>query len=787
MSKRPLLLRISLVMVVVLLGVWFVVKPSSPQPDSATHQQALRQSLAPYGAASNAAEQSDFAYEAITPVVVNMADIPANEYDPNNMYDRWLRGEIDLDENEGRISEAELAALQDAALKLKPDSAVQQPASGPGLKAPVPGIGFASLDTSQCCGGGGSVPPDPEMAAGPNHLIAVVNVAFAIYDKSGTMLSGPTTFSSFFAAQPSCVSQFDPNVVYDEEADRWVIGVDGNGTHYCIAVSQTSNPLGSWNMYTISTQPLGGEFHDYPHAGVGDSYIVMGANQFGGNIPGGFEGRVWAFDKSVMYAGGALVPMTASTGNDGSPQPLNLHGFQQSTWPAYGGTHYFATDPYDGCTVHIWKWDVPTAPTIVSTVNLCTATGVAGGMPVNFPQMGGNNLQANDFRLRDFEYRNGSAWIADSVSCNPGGGTVNCVRWSEFDLTLTTPSLVQAGVYADSGAHRVFPDLAVNQCDDMAVGYTKSNSSMFPSVWYTGRQSGDPAGMLQAEAQLKAGETAYTSFDSAPYRWGDYTAMTIDPDGSTFWYLGEYSKSISAVAKWGTYIGSFSYPSCGAVYGVDLSGNQSQTGSPGMVVTYTVNISNTGSVTDIYDLSIDNNNWNTVLSVSSVELNAGTSGKVDVYVTVDADAMAGATDMVWVSAVSQGDTGITGTVHLRTMADAVYGVALAAQESSLSGLPGVVVSYTVSVTNTGNVTDTFALDASGNMWDTAVPVTRTIAAHTMESFIVNVTVPMTATVGMTDTVTITAESMTLPTANSTIDLTTTATGYILYLPVVIKP
>ena len=46
---------------------------------------------------------------------------------------------------------------------------------------------------------------------------------------------------------------------------------------------------------------------------------------------------------------------------------------------------------------------------------------------------------------------------------------------------------------------------------------------------------------------------------TAPRRWGDYTEMTIDPDGETFWYLGEYSKNTGTTSgRWGTYIGSYS-------------------------------------------------------------------------------------------------------------------------------------------------------------------------------------------------------------------------------------
>src|SRR5690606_20132041 len=96
----------------------------------------------------------------------------------------------------------------------------------------------------------------------------VVNVAFEIYNKSGVSLAGPTTFASFMNANPNCTGVFDPNVLYDEEADRYILGIDADGKYYCIAVSQTGDPLGSWNLYAFSTSTRN-DFFDYPHAGVG--------------------------------------------------------------------------------------------------------------------------------------------------------------------------------------------------------------------------------------------------------------------------------------------------------------------------------------------------------------------------------------------------------------------------------------------------------------------------------------------------------------------------------------
>ena len=506
-------------------------------------------------------------YQSSGPFKVFMAELPVNVYDPKNKLARGWGQDGKAKRMTKRIPPEEAQRLRDEAMKMTPSPKLQAAQSSVlSGKSPAAGIGFDSLDITDCCGGGANVPPDPELAVGPNHIIAVVNVALEIYDKTGSLLAGPITFSSFFGTSTDCdgVAVFDPNVLYDEEAGRWILGGDCDGTHYSVAASATSDPLGDWNIYSFATD-FAGAFFDYPHAGVGVDAIFMGSNQFGGTLSGGFEGRVFAMDKAALYSGSSpMAVVSHSTGFDGgTPQPMNLHGFNVGTWPD-SGPHYIMTEVFDGITHTVWSWADPFGTdtfTNEGDLNLNTATGVTAGFPVDVPQSGGSNIQGNDWRGLDTEYRNGYIWMTNTIACNPGSGTVNCLRWAKIDPSV--PSVMDSGVYASNGEYRIFPDLAVNQCGDMAIGYTKSSSSIFPGIWVTGRENTDAAGTLQAETQLKSGEIAYSAFDSVPRRWGDYTGMTIDPNGKTFWYLGEYSKDTeNASGRWGTYIGSYSFPSC---------------------------------------------------------------------------------------------------------------------------------------------------------------------------------------------------------------------------------
>jgi hypothetical protein len=95
---------------------------------------------------------------------------------------------------------------------------------------------------------------------------------------------------------------------------------------------------------------------------------------------------------------------------------------------------------------------------------------------------------------------------------------------------------------------------------NIAIGYSASSSTMYPAIWYTGRLAGDPLGTLtQGEGTIINGTGAQTHSAS---RWGDYSSLSVDPDGCTFWYTNEYVQT-TGLSPWRTRIGSFQLPGCG--------------------------------------------------------------------------------------------------------------------------------------------------------------------------------------------------------------------------------
>ena len=81
---------------------------------------------------------------------------------------------------------------------------------------------------------------------------------------------------------------------------------------------------------------------------------------------------------------------------------------------------------------------------------------------------------------------------------------------------------------------------------------------MYPSIAVAGRLKTDPPGTLEPELSVVAGTGSQP--DTAN-RWGDYSAMRIDPDGCTFWYTTEYYM-LTASFDWSTQIASARFATC---------------------------------------------------------------------------------------------------------------------------------------------------------------------------------------------------------------------------------
>src|SRR5262249_50284297 len=126
--------------------------------------------------------------------------------------------------------------------------------------------------------------------------------------------------------------------------------------------------------------------------------------------------------------------------------------------------------------------------------------------------------------------------------------------------------------------YRWMGSIAMDKDHNIALGYSKSSTTVMPSIFINGRLGTDPLNTLGTESQVMAGGGVQLSTN----RWADYTSMTLDPiDQCTFWYTGEYLKTNGSY-NWATRIAAFKFPSCTPTSWGNLSGTITScaTGTP---------------------------------------------------------------------------------------------------------------------------------------------------------------------------------------------------------------
>ncbi len=190
-------------------------------------------------------------------------------------------------------------------------------------------------------------------------------------------------------------------------------------------------------------------------------------------------------------------------------------------------------------------------------------------------------------------------------------------------------------------------------------------------------------------------------------------------------------------------------------------------GMPGETITHTFSISNTGDFSDTYTLDLTGNTWPAIASATSTGLlTPGQQFTVDVTVTIPENPAGGgviiAYDTVTLNATSDNYAEVSGFAVGLTNASVNPSVALDPASQTQSGFPGETVFHTVTLTNTGDYTDTFALSLEA-LWTTTAPTTTApLAPGASAQIQVGVQTPTTAGAGgviaASDTFTLTATS-----------------------------
>jgi hypothetical protein len=269
-------------------------------------------------------------------------------------------------------------------------------------------------------------------------------------------------------------------------------------------------------------------------------------------------------------------------------------------------------------------------------------------------------------------------------------------------------TLAQQSTFAPDSDFRWMGSIAMDKSGDMALGYSVSSSSTSPSIRFTGRAASDPANTMQAETTIINGTGSQTG---GLNRWGDYSAMQIDPvDDCTFWYTQEYMKTTGSF-NWNTRIANFKFPNCGGAATPDFS----LSASPSSVSV--VQGSNGPSTITVNPL----NGFSGSVSLSASGLPAGvtatfnptsTTGSSTLTFTASSTATVG-TSTVTITGTSGALTHTT-TISLTVTSNApAPDFTISVSPTSLSVARGTSGTYTVTITGKNGFAGAVSLSVTG--------------------------------------------------------------------------
>ena len=155
--------------------------------------------------------------------------------------------------------------------------------------------------------------------------------------------------------------------------------------------------------------------------------------------------------------------------------------------------------------------------------------------------------------------------------------------------------------------------IAMDAAGNIGLGFSASSSAIHPQIRYTGRLATDPINtMTLGEGTIINGNGSQSGTSN---RWGDYSAMTVDPsDDTTLWFTSEYYNATSSF-NWRTRIGSFQLAAGGGTpdYSLSISPATQTIGRNGGTLSYTV------TITPV-------NGFNSPVTLSITGLPSGTTG-----------------------------------------------------------------------------------------------------------------------------------------------------------------
>ena len=394
-----------------------------------------------------------------------------------------------------------------------------------------------------------ATPGDPTGEIGRDYYFASWNSAFRFFNLDGSPASPATSLNSLFGPNQSG----DPIVLYDSQADRYVISSMGSSS-LNFAVSVSNDPINDgWHVYNAASNqfPTSGQFPDYPKYSIWSDGYYCTTNTSGDNLfvlerdkilVGDPTASLQAFDTPSMSTSGFSSAQIFDIVDNNHPSAGNatLVYLQDDSWAGVNYDH-----------LKIWSvnidWDNPSNSSISNPVELPTTpfnSVFDGGSFNNLEQPSGPDIDAmqamimNQAQYKKFDNYNSA--IFNFVVNTVAVGKLAGVRWYELRQSDDGQpwTIHQEGTYlAPDGRHAFGASMSMDIQGNIGMGYSSVSSSESVSLRYTGRYANDPLG----EMTLEEGLVVQSTGNSNNTRYADYAHLSVDPSNEKqFWYVSEY-------------------------------------------------------------------------------------------------------------------------------------------------------------------------------------------------------------------------------------------------------
>ena len=396
----------------------------------------------------------------------------------------------------------------------------------------------------------GWTPPDPDIAAGPSHIVEVTNGGIAFFSMTGDVLFEQPIEDSFgFWGEVGATDfVFDPEVIWDPHGDRFIAMAcergNSNDSYFLLAISDDTNPMGTWHKYRINVTSFDTDI-DSPNLSVDDQAIYVSADFFSPDTY-----LVLCIDKNGSYSGGTLnyeQVYLSGSGNQSIGMPV--------TWDT--GTPQYLIQSSEGTSngvsfseVRLMAISDPLgSPSISDTYDLNVPTY---SYPDHPPQQG-SSVRPYLFEPRFWSciQRGGSLWAVHHVNSSRAR-----VRWYEIDMqgwpgSGQLPVLAQSGeIDGGNGIYTFFPSIAVDGLGNAVITFARSSSNEYISMWEAHREAGDPLDEFQPMTLIQESTSPENSG-----RWGDYSGASPWPDGNgEIWIAHEWTNG-----SWRTWISKIEF------------------------------------------------------------------------------------------------------------------------------------------------------------------------------------------------------------------------------------